>query len=127
MEAYKNKWYSECLLTIIRSCLQDRKIILQDSQEEFEVSKNSIVPQGSVTGTLLRNILHDMVLNFNKYKGVDLIITVITKIALQIKQKKNKLDIALEKIGGRKKYKDIIIIIDGYKIRHQRQIKYLLV
>lgn len=55
----QNKRSSEYLLKIIHDYLQDNKIFLQDGQEEHEVVINSGVPQESVIGPLLWNILYE--------------------------------------------------------------------
>jgi len=138
-------WY---LNEILRSYLNDRKILVGNSQQKREV--NCGVPQGSVLGPALWNILYDGLLNIQLPAGVQLVAfaddvaivgiartgeltgvllnPVINRVSDWMKD--NDLQLALHKtkavvLTSKKKYAEPELFLQKQKIGIKRSIRYL--
>lgn len=146
IEEMKKKSISPYLVRMIQSYFKDRKIFTDDVELEMYAG----VPQGSLAGPLLWNILYDEVLRLKMPDEVtlyayadDLAILVTSKTEVGIQWRTNKaieticnwmdemeLKLAPEKteiiwLTGRKKCRNIDIKVLGEKINMQETTKYL--
>lgn len=137
---------SKHIIKSIESYLKDRKIV----GEEFSKWMTAGVPQGSVLGPTLWNILYNSVLELGVPEGTnllayadDLAIVIVGKNANEVESKANEameiisawmrrknLQIAPEKselmiLSGRKKCRPLNIELEGTRLKERPQIKYL--
>lgn len=73
LENLKRKGINECLISIIASYLSDRKILIETEKGIKQRKINSGVPQGSVIGPTLWNVLYDELLASEMPEGVTLV------------------------------------------------------
>lgn len=140
----------EDLIAIIRSYLSDRVIILQAEDEISEKSINSGVPQGSVLGPFLWNVLYDEILRIALPDGITLIgfaddIAMIATAENET-QLENKANTALQRVAKwmesrmldlapkkteavllttRRKIRPVEFILNGNAVRPSNAIRYL--
>lgn len=73
LEKLRSRGISESLIKIVASYLSERKILLESDSEPKLIKINSGVPQGSVMGPTLWNVLYDEVLTTELPAGVKLV------------------------------------------------------
>lgn len=146
----RRRGIAEGLISLIGSYLSQRKIIMEAEGETKKISTNSGVPQGSILGPTLWNVLYDPILRMKLPKAVrlvgyadDVILVVIarteemlmntTNAAMQMflnELESRGLELAPEKtevllVTKRRKLRPVWFTIQGIQIEPSPAIKYL--
>ena len=147
IEELKNRKVSSYMINLIQSYFTNREFVAQSGKW---YDSNAGVPQGSVLGPILWNILYDGILRVRMPTGTqliafadDLVLVAAGKEEGELMRKANQalegvcewmegknLRIAAEKteailLTGRKKHRDVYFIVEGTRIHTQEIIKYL--
>lgn len=150
LDELRRRGVDEDLITKVASYLSDRVIILQAGGEATEKRINSGVPQGSVLGPFLWNLLYDEILHTSFPSGVKLIgfaddiaMIVIADNEMQLEHKANtalqraanwiegrKLTLAPEKteavlLTTKRKLRPVQFVVKGKVVRPSNAVRYL--
>ncbi|CAH2233980.1 jg20059 [Pararge aegeria aegeria] len=151
LEEIKRRGFPQYMYNLIDSYLDQRHVVVRDAKgttKTFEVSSG--VPQGSILGPTLWNILYDEVLRLDLGSEVQLvgfaddlalIVTAQKEYVLMKKanialgrisdwMKHKRLRLAPEKteaimLSGKKRYGPISFLVDGVEVRPGEKLKYL--